>query len=328
MGQNKNKTAGMTKLDIMQDLFKGQIVGGALSELANYSDLFMRMQDAAFLVDRHSHRVLECNPAGLQVLKRSESEVLGHELKSFFPGISLNLASVQSIEFKDATGSSLYFEISTTELKILDYIQVYQCLIKNVTDIKQARQELESANQALKMLSSTDGMTGLWNFRHFKETLNQIHHESIQRGDSYGVIFIDVDHFKKFNDRNGHPAGDEVLKKVASLLKQTTTGSEMVARYGGEEFVVLSPATEIKNLLTTAEKIRVAIESSAFPFGQYQPLGKVTVSMGVAYYSKNTIDPITPEEILNQADLALYQSKELGRNRVTLYSEQHKKKAA
>jgi diguanylate cyclase (GGDEF)-like protein/PAS domain S-box-containing protein len=329
------KTGNKNKNDILEELFQGRVVGGALSELANYSDLFQRMSEAVFLVDRNSFRVLECNRSGLDLLKKPEEEVLGLELpelmqqKTFLSARLKSAFKANEMTYKDSDGSELIFEISATPLKILDYIEVIQFIARDVTAMKNAERELREMNEALTRLSTTDEMTGLRNYRYFKEVLASVHHQAQNFGHEYGVIFIDVDHFKKFNDRNGHPAGDEVLRGVARALKETARSQDLPARYGGEEFVVLCRNSGPLETRLQAEVVRARIENTVFPYGEFQPLGRVTVSIGVATYPDCAK---TPEEVLQFSDQALYFSKEAGRNTVTsfveLTTEQKQKKVA
>lgn len=310
------------------------MVGGSLSELASYSDLFKRMAEAVFLLDRNSFRVVECNESALRLLAASETEVLGTEL----PGLmkadqylkGLLRGQFNNVEFvyHNLHGDELIFEISATPLKILDYIEVIQFIARDVSAVKRAERELKEANEALMRLSTTDEMTGLRNYRYFKEVLQTVHHRAMNDQEQYGVVFIDVDHFKKFNDRNGHPAGDEVLRRVAALLKSAARTQDLPARYGGEEFVMVCRHSTLAETHQVAEGIRSLIESTEFPFGEHQPLGRVTVSIGVSGY------PAVQgsyEAVLESADQALYQSKEQGRNRVTsdsIQSSLNQKKAS
>ncbi|MBC7396708.1 MAG: GGDEF domain-containing protein [Bdellovibrionales bacterium] len=312
------------KKDMLFELLQGQVVGGALSELANYSDLFRRMSEAVFLLDRHSLRVMECNPAALSLLQKKEEDVLGHEMPELFQEkhfLTHKLkSSFQSSELKyhNSHGDELIFEISATPLKILDYVEVIQFIARDITAMKNAERELREMNEALLKLSTTDEMTGLKNYRYFKEILAAVHHQAQSFNQEYGIIFIDVDHFKKFNDRNGHPAGDEVLRETARILKACARTQDLAARYGGEEFVILCRNSGVLETRLQAEIVRAKIEMTIFPFGEFQPLGKVTASIGVASFP---LSGHTGEEVLQHADQALYFSKDGGRNLVTAYDQ-------
>lgn len=307
-------------------------MGGALSQLANYSDLFSKMSEGVWLLDRNSLRIMECNQAACVLLGLNEEQILGKELTEvmrFRPEekstLESDLARFQvssghrfqhEIEWQNEKGNQFYFEVNATSLKILDYIEVIQLIAKDVTQVKRANQELREMNEVLHKLSTTDAMTGLRNFRYFKEALAAVHDESMKFGKTYGVIFLDVDHFKKFNDRNGHPAGDEVLRQMAAILRETARSQDLPCRYGGEEFVVLCRNASLEETLRQAEVIRKRIINTSFPFGEFQPLGLVTASIGVASYPENAS---TYEDLLEKSDQALYHSKENGRNQVTAY---------
>jgi diguanylate cyclase (GGDEF)-like protein len=312
------------KKDMLLELFAGQVVGGTLSQLANYSDLFRRMSEAVFLLDRNSFRVLECNEAALALLQKPEVDVLGSEFPAlmqaepFLKGKLCEPFAATEMTYHNAHGDERVFEISATPLKILDYIEVIQFIARDITEVKRSERELREMNEALKNLSTTDEMTGLKNYRYFKEVLQSVHHQAVGFQGEYGLIFIDVDHFKKFNDRNGHPAGDQVLKRFAVLLQQCARSQDLPARYGGEEFVVLCRNSSLEETRLVAETIRKAVEADEFPFGEFQPLGRVTASIGVSGYPavKGRF-----EAVLESADQALYVSKEQGRNRVTSVAE-------
>ena len=169
----------------------------------------------------------------------------------------------------------------------------------------------------VKQLSYTDGMTGLHNFRYFSLRLKEEVSRHKRLKSPISLLILDVYNFKNYNDTLGHPAGDEVLRKIAMVLKQTARENDIVARYGGEEFAVILPGTERKGAAIVAERIRENIEQTPFEHEEIQPQGKVTVSIGAASMPP---DAKTAEELTKKADAALYYAKRHGRNQVKLYT--------
>jgi diguanylate cyclase (GGDEF)-like protein len=167
------------------------------------------------------------------------------------------------------------------------------------------------ANQA-----DHDGLTGLLNKRKFMEQLGLMINRAEQHAQPLGVFIFDIDHFKNYNDVNGHLAGDELLKTLARGIRDSLRESDMACRYGGEEFVIAMPETDAKAAHRLAERLRAAIASHQFAHGKRQPGGKLTISGGVAAFPHNGTNST---ELLSHADQALYQAKASGRNQVNLY---------
>jgi diguanylate cyclase (GGDEF)-like protein len=192
--------------------------------------------------------------------------------------------------------------------------------LKRETDRRKAQEkELRKANQRLERLSSLDGLTQIANRRRFDEHMDHEWRRAIRTGKPMGLIMADIDHFKAYNDTYGHQAGDDCLIQVAqSLYQQLKRPADLVARYGGEEFAIVLPETELKGAGDLAEKMRkeirrLNIKHSSSPVDQV-----VTISLGVSC-ALPTMSP-EPEELIAQADQALYQAKNQGRNRVVLWS--------
>ncbi|MFZ2630798.1 MAG: 7TM diverse intracellular signaling domain-containing protein [Desulfosalsimonadaceae bacterium] len=177
--------------------------------------------------------------------------------------------------------------------------------------------DLERANKKLESLSITDGLTGIKNRRFFNAVYPREFKRAMREKSSLAFLLLDIDSFKNFNDTYGHLIGDDCLKMVASLIEhEIKRVSDMAFRYGGEEFAVLLPNTQTNGALLIAEKIRARIEAAEFTFeGRKMP---VTISIGLA-----TCIPakdISEDQLLGYADAALYQSKQNGRNRVTVHA--------
>jgi diguanylate cyclase (GGDEF)-like protein len=178
--------------------------------------------------------------------------------------------------------------------------------------------ELAEANARLAQLAVTDGLTGVYNHRHFHERLALEVERSGRNGLPLALFMIDVDHFKAYNDRQGHPSGDEVLRQVARLLADGRRVNDFVARYGGEEFAVVLVDTPKLGAAQVADKLRQRLAEYPFPHGNEQPGGAVTVSVGVAAFPE---DATQPEALVRAADAALYRAKAAGRNRIVLASK-------
>ncbi len=187
-----------------------------------------------------------------------------------------------------------------------------------VEDLERNHQRMEESRDMLKELAIRDGLTGLFNHRHFKDILET----ELSRAERYGrplcLIMLDVDRFKNYNDTHGHPAGDEVLKTLADIINTRLRDVDSAARYGGEEFVFLLPETDRKGGEMVAEEIRAQVENYPFEGRESQPLGKVTVSLGVAEFPADCSDS---SALIKKADEALYRAKDEGRNRVVCTSE-------
>ena len=167
--------------------------------------------------------------------------------------------------------------------------------------------------QKAKQSAATDGMTGLFNRKYFDTFIEQQLVKTELQGGNCSLIMLDVDNFKHYNDTNGHQLGDEVLKKMAKILKEGIRQSDMAARYGGEEFIIVLPGTAKKMAEAIAEKLRESVEKSHFPNEEKQPKGRLTASFGVSTYPENGRDA---ETLLKGADHCLYVAKERGRNNV------------
>jgi diguanylate cyclase (GGDEF)-like protein len=175
--------------------------------------------------------------------------------------------------------------------------------------------ELAEANSRLAQLAVTDGLTGLYNHRHFYERLVLEVERSQRSGGPVSLVMLDVDFFKQYNDRNGHPAGDEVLRQLARLLGDGRRANDVVARYGGEEFAILLVDTSKFAAAKIAERVRERVAEHRFVGAGTQPLGKLTISAGVATFPDDAADG---QALVKAADVALYSAKDAGRDRVVL----------
>lgn len=172
--------------------------------------------------------------------------------------------------------------------------------------------------QEMKNLSLTDGMTNLHNYRYFKDRLHEELNRAKRHGKNVSLMIMDIDHFKNYNDALGHQAGDEVLRNIGKVLRNIIRDEDIVARYGGEEFCIILPGIQKDGLSALGERVRAKIESEPFYKEEVQPGGKVTISLGIATFPDDASDF---DELINKADRALYQAKNLGRNQIKVFEE-------
>lgn len=173
--------------------------------------------------------------------------------------------------------------------------------------MERQRLKLQEANRQLRRLAVTDGLTSLTNRRRFNELLEEVLDRAIRQSHTFSVLMFDIDHFKLLNDVFGHQAGDEILEKFAEILRETARRYERPARYGGEEFAIILDNCDKTSSLIAAERFRSAINSYHWPYRD------ITASIGCSTFTG--VESV--RELVEQADLALYASKNAGRNRVT-----------
>lgn len=167
--------------------------------------------------------------------------------------------------------------------------------------------DVEDKLSQLKRKANIDGMTGLLNYRRFKEVSDSLLNSAPQ---NIAFLMADIDYFKRYNDTFGHEGGDEALRAVARILVECVRNQDIVARYGGEEFVIVLPNTDRKSAYVIAERIRTTVANASFNNNS-----KLTISIGISAY------PDAPyNELLTKADKALYQAKRNGRNRVEYFT--------
>ncbi|MGE3275349.1 MAG: diguanylate cyclase [Vicinamibacterales bacterium] len=177
--------------------------------------------------------------------------------------------------------------------------------------------QLEDANKSLRRLATLDGLTGIANHRHFREFLDVEWRRALRDRSVLSILMIDIDYFKTYNDSFGHQAGDDCLRRVADAMARAVgRPGDLVARYGGEEFVAVLADTDADGAYVVAERLRDRVEALRIPHPRSLCGRWVTVSCGAA-----TVFPsrdLQPDELVGEADRALYRAKREGRNRVVL----------
>ncbi len=230
-----------------------------------------------------------------------------YKTKSFisYP-ISVGERKVGVLNVTDKAGGGSYDDI---DLSLIESIAPQMAMALDRAEWQ------EKANQ-FQLMSITDPLTGMLNRRYLIERLAEELKRSKRQEYPMSFMMIDIDDFKHYNDRNLHQAGDLALEMTAQCLKSALRGADVASRYGGEEFCILLPQTSLAEGLAIAERIRRRITRVRFPHGKSQPLGSVTVSIGVSSFSPGLE---TPETIIEAADRALYLAKSRGKNRVEAF---------
>jgi diguanylate cyclase (GGDEF)-like protein len=214
--------------------------------------------------------------------------------------------------------NSLHDQLNQTNLALQSKIEsADKKLINNNKQLKLQSEELIKINEEFRKLAITDPLTGLFNRRYFERAMKDELALAIRHGDKDCVLLIDIDNFKNINDTYGHLEGDRVLQTFAETLKNQLRSADILSRMGGEEFVVLCKRVKRVDVQLIAEKFRKQIENMVFEFGT--DTVRITASIGVAIFPRGPDDTI--EEIIGEADEALYYCKRTGRNRSALFDD-------
>lgn len=221
---------------------------------------------------------------------------------------------VNSAVIHDANGKVRGTLTTFDDVTALEAVNLH--LLETMKELEDSRTQIEIQNEELKRLASRDPMTGCLNRRAFFETFERLFVEAQRDGLELSCIMSDIDHFKSFNDTYGHAVGDQVIQVVASTLEAHLRSNDLLCRYGGEEFCIVFPGLDRGATLNIAERIRGKIEEQAGRALRTTSGITVTSSFGVASLSGGATDPV---ELIDQADQALYASKEGGRNRVSTW---------
>jgi diguanylate cyclase (GGDEF)-like protein/PAS domain S-box-containing protein len=271
------------------------------------------MSDGMIVLDQRD-RIIDINRAARKIIGKQPGELIGRPVAECLPDWQRLIGQMQAgdacFEHLAVQGTSgmRYFDVRITQFSTGAHHNPGRLvLLQDITDRQRLMRELEE-------LARTDPLISMFNRRHFFDLARKEIERSRRSGKPVAIILIDLDHFKQINDTYGHPAGDQVLQQVAERCQAALRFEDILARYGGEEFIVLLPETEIEQAEMVAERLRNAVENR--PFEQCGETVSVTISLGVAGNQSGKEASI--EELLSLADSALYCSKQLGRNRVSV----------
>jgi diguanylate cyclase (GGDEF)-like protein/PAS domain S-box-containing protein len=322
----------------------------ALREALQFSALFQYSRDAFFLMDLEG-RIIDANRVALDSLGYRREELLGsgagkfvrwatvpqpgQTLAAFFDTLTAAAAVRGEAEYLRHDGSSFFVEAAFSPLThegnklilisardITERKEAERRIQRALDDLERSRREIEEtnrrlaeSNRELQRMTRRDGLTNIANRRSFDEYLALEWNRAARDRRPLSLLMIDVDHFKAYNDRYGHPAGDDCLRRVAEALeRQLGRSIDIVARYGGEEFAVVLPETPRVGAVNIGERLRHAVEELDLPHAESPTAGHVTISVGAATMIPHPGD--SAEVIVSASDAALYSAKQNGRNRV------------
>jgi diguanylate cyclase (GGDEF)-like protein/PAS domain S-box-containing protein len=295
------------------------------SEL-RYRRLFEAAQDGILILDAETGAITDVNPYLIDMLGYSREEFVEKKLWEVgaFKDIDaskeafLALQKDEYIRYKDLPlrakdGNLVQVEFVSNVYSVGDE-KVIQCNIRDITERSHAENALRKSEASLREQSLRDHLTGLFNRRYMEETLKRELLRAARKSLSLGIIMLDVDDFKHFNDTYGHAAGDAVLRKMGNLLLRHVRGEDIACRYGGDEFIIVLPDTTLEVTIARAGVICEFAKQFHLQF-EGQTLPTVTLSLGVAAFPE---DGTTSTAILRAVDTALYRAKREGSGRVVV----------
>jgi diguanylate cyclase (GGDEF)-like protein/PAS domain S-box-containing protein len=295
------------------------------SEL-RYRRLFEAAQDGILILNAETGMITDVNPFLIKMLGYSREEFVERKLWEVgaFKDIEASQQAFEALQeneyiryedlpLKAKDGRLIQVEF-VSNVYLVESEKVIQCNIRDITERKQAQEALLKSEALLRELSVRDHLTGLFNRRYMEETLERELLRAARKQLSLGIIMLDVDGFKQFNDTYGHIAGDAILRELGNLLRGHVRGEDIPSRYGGDEFILVLPGASREVTRERAELICAAAKEFHLQI-EGKTLEALTLSLGVAVFHQ---DGFTSAAVLRAADAALYHAKHEGRGRVVM----------
>ena len=295
------------------------------SEL-RYRRLFEAAQDGILILDAATGAITDVNPFLIKMLGYSRDEFVEKKLwevgafqdikasQEAFEALQKNeYIRYEDLPLRGKDGQLIEVEF-VSNVYLVGGEKVIQCNIRDITERKRAEDALLETQALLRERSVRDHLTGLFNRRYMEETLERELLRAARKQLSLGIIMLDVDNFKQFNDTWGHAAGDEILRELGGLLLKQVRGEDIPCRYGGDEFIIVLPDASLEVTRERAEQLCKNAKASHFQF-EGQALEAVALSLGVAVFPGNGT---TSTGLLRAVDAALYRAKHSSRGQVVV----------
>jgi len=295
------------------------------SEL-RYRRLFEAAQDGILLLDAETGMITDVNPFLVKMLGYTREEFVEKKLwevgafqdieasQEAFEALQKNeYIRYEDLPLRAKNGKLIQVEF-VSNVYLVGGEKVIQCNIRDITERVQAQNALLKSQALLRELSVRDHLTGLFNRRYMEETLERELLRATRKEISLGILMIDVDDFKQFNDNFGHAAGDAVLRDLGVLLFDHFRGEDVACRYGGDEFIIVLLDASLEKTRERAVRLCEHARHLSIHF-EGQAFEMITLSVGIAAFPEHGS---TSAEILKAADIALYRAKHDGRNRVVM----------
>jgi diguanylate cyclase (GGDEF)-like protein/PAS domain S-box-containing protein len=285
-----------------------------------YRRLFEAARDGILILNAETGSITDVNPYLIELLSFSREEFVGKKLWEVgaFKDVEASKEAFQALQkdeyirYKNlplrAKGGNLIQVEFVSNVYSAGSEKVIQCNIRDITERSQAEDLLRMSEASLREQSVRDYLTGLFNRRYMEETLNRELLRAERNNLSLGLIMLDVDDFKRFNDTYGHAVGDAILRELGNFLLGHVRGEDIACRYGGDEFILVLPSTSRRVTYGRAQLIREYGRQFHLHYEQ-QMLDALSISIGIALYPE---DGTTIAEILRAVDAALYQAKQKG----------------
>jgi diguanylate cyclase (GGDEF)-like protein/PAS domain S-box-containing protein len=286
--------------------------------------LFEAAQDGILILDAETGAIMDVNPFLIKMLGYSREEFVEKKLWEVgaFQDVEASQQAFEALQQNEyiryddlplrAKSGRLIDVEFVSNVYLVGGAKVIQCNIRDITERKQAQLALLKSQALLREQSVRDHLTGLFNRRYMEETLERELLRAVRRHLTLGIIMLDVDAFKQFNDTWGHAAGDEILRELGRLLLRQVRGEDIACRYGGDEFILILPEASMGVTRDRAELICEQVRRFHFRFDG-QSRAAVTLSLGFAVFPEH--GP-TSSALLRAVDTALYRAKHAGRGRV------------